>query len=82
MTDGELTEFFDLIDGFMAYDCGATDSGIKDDSRRAEAMEFLNSLDRDTRLLLIGRYLWHYDEEMGGEDEASTLEWFRDQGLI
>lgn len=38
---------FDYLDGFQAYDDGATDSGIHDDAKRAELKTYLLSLPED-----------------------------------
>lgn len=34
-------KFMDTVDGFFAYDSGATDSGINDKSKRAELKQFI-----------------------------------------
>lgn len=82
MTEDELNTVFDLLDGFMAHDHGATDSGIHHPENRREITTWLLSQDRDARLLVVGRFLRQYDYQMGSEDESEALRWFRDQGVI
>jgi len=79
MTDKEL---FDALDGLMAYDGGATDSGIHDEALRARVKAHLHSLsDIDTNRVL-GRFVRNVilseqsiEEGYGIEDVKEFLDW-------
>lgn len=83
MTDAEL---YDALDGLMAYDGGATDSGIHDEALRQRVKDHLDGLpDRDA-LKLLSRYIRAYyltdkaiDEGYGIESVAAFIRWMGDE---
>ena len=73
-------KLFDAIDGLMAYDVGATDSGIKDDALKEEVKTYLHESD------YAGEYILQFVHERlkpeGGctiEDVVELLDWLRDE---
>jgi hypothetical protein len=72
MTENELS---DALDGFFAYDLGATDSGIRDAMLRRKVREYLASMDdvaRKTTLTNIVKAL-----EYEPEDLAEFMVWVK-----
>jgi hypothetical protein len=74
-------EIIDKIDGFYAYDNGATDSGIKDDSLKEKIRMYLNSSDEATRILT--KCVRHYCEDPYTiEDVKLFMDWLKYEGMI
>lgn len=69
-------ELFDALDGLMAYDLGATDSGIRDEGLRQRVIAHLSSLDPNGVRLTLGPYIDRYG--LQGEDRAEFESWIRD----
>lgn len=68
MTDAEL---WDALDGLMAYDVGATDSGIHDEALRARAGAAYVAMDDTARR----RFLSDHMEGWASEDIAEMMGW-------
>jgi hypothetical protein len=71
----------DAIDGLMAYDLDATDSGIKDEALRARVKAWLH----DAPDTLVMSWLTDYAHDLTGsgsqytlEDVRALIEWLRD----
>jgi hypothetical protein len=82
MTDRDL---FDALDGLMAYDVGATDSGIHDDALRGRVTTHLRSLSPDSCRQMADRFArLHYLSDgargrgYGPEDDIEFRRWLRD----
>lgn len=85
MTDEELR---DALDGLFAYDCGAVDSGIRDEALRARCTRALE--ERRARgsgewrswLARLVREMWLSEEAIsqgyGTEDALEFAEWLKD----
>ena len=76
---------WDALDGLLAYDLGATDSGIHDEALRARVRAQLEALPDDAFRLLISRYVRErmLSEEAltagyGIEDVREFFTWMRD----
>lgn len=75
-------QLFDALDGLMAYDHGATDSGIHDENLRQQVNVYLAGLDRVTRNKLLTQFLMVYclsdaklAEGYGLADVKVLLDW-------
>ncbi len=51
---------FKAIDALMAYDIGATDSGISDPDLRSAVVKFLNGLEDENRRKTLDRFAARY----------------------
>lgn len=79
-------EIVEALDGFFAWDQGATDSGIKNDTLRAEVRRLFREGYSDEELRVwLARYVrneWLSEEAIeagyGLEDVAAFAEWFDD----
>lgn len=74
MTDKELVELWDAIDGLFAYDSGFTDAGIKDERLRAWVKEVINDPEFGARRLaeFAKRYL---EPPYGLSDLKEFIDW-------
>ncbi len=59
---------FNAIDALMAFDIGATDSGVSDLDLKAAVVKHLNGLDDDERRKILDRFAARYftDEAIEG----------------
>jgi hypothetical protein len=77
-------DIMDLLDGFYAYDHGATDSGIKDDSLKKALFDHLKGLDDKEQDSILSHFCQRYltDEAIsagyGIEDVLRICEWWND----
>jgi len=77
-------EIRDYLDGFIAWDHGARDSGIKDDKRRAEIRETLRKLANEPKPTAFRKLVWPIlfrsgpNGPYGIEDVQEALNWLRD----
>lgn len=70
---------YDAIDGLMAYDNGATDSGIKDENLRAQLVAYVDELtDQQHSLLVMGFIHARIHPPYQLEDMLVFLGWCRD----
>lgn len=83
MTDDEV---LDALDGLMAYDQGATDSGIHDEALRGRVSEALEADDGAAGMRLLTRFVRERllsDDAMaqgyGLEDVRALFEWLSDR---
>lgn len=82
MTEAEL---FEAMDGLMAYDHGATDSGIHDEQLRARVIAQVSALSPGERRVVLSRFVRSYlTDEMiiqgyGWEDARSAANWIDEQ---
>lgn len=77
-------ELFEAIDGLMAYDTGATDSGIHDESLRQKVVKTLEEMTKDERRRCLAEFARNYlsdeaiDEGYGIEDVRELCDWVDD----
>ena len=57
LTQEEEEELGNALDGLLAYDLGATDSGIHDEALRSRVQAQLHALDDETFRLVLSRYV-------------------------
>lgn len=70
----------EILDALMAYDDGATDSGIHDEQLRTRALEYLVSLSPQARAVEVERFLDLYrNEDYDQEDVDESREWISEQ---
>lgn len=72
---------FDLLSGSMAYDAGATDSGIDDPEMRAEVLTYIGGLSNQQQKQLLVDFVSDEvvtDDQYTVEDIAATCTWFFD----
>lgn len=77
-------KLFDALDGLFAYDGGATDSGIHDESLRKEVFDFIREeAKRESTFhpsILTEFVKQHYaDPPYGLEDIKEFIEWLEGQ---
>ena len=75
MTDAEIRNY---LDGFIAWDVGCTDAGIKDDAKREMVRQHLVDLagEGDTSFRdLVHPFVFHY---ASFEDIQENLDWLRE----
>lgn len=79
-------ELKDALDGLIAYDEGATDSGIHDEGLRQRCQEYIRSLPPKEQRALVAKltidmYLspTALDAGYGPEDAKGFLEWMDDE---
>ena len=78
---------FDAIDALKAYDGGAYDSGIGDESLRRAVKDYLGALSRESCRRLMARFARRYLEEeslnvgYGLDDVESFIAWLREMDL-
>lgn len=73
-------KLFDAIDGLMAYDLGAADSGIKDDDLKEEVRAYLHGSEHASEHLLTfihERLKTEHGHTLG--DVVELLDWLRDE---
>lgn len=77
-----INDLLDEMEGFYAYDGGATDSGVKNDARRKEVAEKFDLLTDEDRRVGLSRWVaaaYLSDEGLskgyGWEDALSFLRW-------
>ena len=75
-------ELKDALDGLLAYDEGATDSGIHDEGLRMRCQEYIRSLPPEEMRALVAKLtidMWLSPEALkagyGPEDAKTFLEW-------
>lgn len=76
----ERKELLDYLDGFMAWDNGCIDSGIKDDIRRKKiSIEVLNMTENEFKYLMFD-FVALYDAGDGfsAEDWKMATEWLNE----
>jgi hypothetical protein len=89
-----MTEFrhgdwglFDAIDALMAYDGGATDSGVSDEELRKAVREYLKSLSDDKRRRTLAKYArcllsdTALADGYGVDDVVRFAEWLEEMGI-
>jgi len=76
MTD---EEFADAISGLRAYDCGATDSGIRDEVLRMRVMAELHRDDAVTMRRLSAHASELLKPPYSLEDVKQLIEWLEDR---
>jgi hypothetical protein len=89
------SEIFDLISGFLAYDMGATDSGIRDDAKKAALIKWLKlQLDKPENAhritpKILDRFVAEYyfapaalEQGYGLEDCRSFMRWLEDNEIV
>lgn len=82
-------ELRDAVDGLYAYDSGAVDSGIRDESLRQRVKTQIQGLPRLEHRTTLARIVvdLHLSPEAlaqgyGPEDAQALLNWFDDQELL
>lgn len=75
-------ELFQSMDSLMAYDLGATDSGIKDEDLRKRVMKHIDNLSEEEFRIVMSEYICSYfvNEEAvkngyGIEDVVNFIRW-------
>jgi KaiC/GvpD/RAD55 family RecA-like ATPase len=78
----DLKYLYESLDGLMAYDLGATDSGIHDEKLKEEVKEYLHALDENEFRVIITSFVREYfvsekavEKGYGIEDVKSFMEW-------
>lgn len=71
----ERTALFDALDGLLAYDVGATDSGIHDEALRQRVTDHLADLPDAERAALVRDFIG--DQGYRDADEDEFLKWLR-----
>lgn len=74
-------KLWDAIDGLMAYDMGATCSGIKDDDLKARVVEELNAMEPTARRRFVTRFHDSLGPEYDLEAVRELLDWLVDVGV-
>ena len=73
----KISQYVDLIDGFYAYDQGATDSGIKNDATKEQMKEKLKEFSGEN-FYILDRFINRYSG-LDVEDIQSALEWLKEE---
>lgn len=77
---------FDALDALLAFDGGATDSGVSDEDMRAAVKAYLGGLDPDARRKTLAVFARRYIDDRaieggyGVEDVVRFAEWLEEQG--
>lgn len=77
-------DLHDALDGLMAYDLGATDSGIHDELLRKQVKRHLRGLNKNDFRITISRWMRGYlademlDQGYGIEDVRCAIDWLSD----
>lgn len=72
-----ISKYVDLIDGFYAYDNGATDSGIKDDETKKEIKEKLKEFSEENHLI-VDKFINRYSG-LDIEDIEEAMKWLKEE---
>lgn len=73
-------ETLDYLDGFQAWDNGATSSGIKDDTRREQIKLWLeDTINHDRVVVVLSALIEMRLADGSVEDVVQTLSWLRNE---